>query len=242
MTVLDTIRQHQLRRSPLMVVLVDPDKGAYPSLLPYLSQVDMLFVGGSSGNEVDTCVAALRAHTSAPIVLFPGSVEQFSDSADALLFLTLLNSRLSEVLIEPHVKAAATILLSGIEVIPMGYILLDGECQSAVQRVSRCQPLSQRDPSAVIDHALAGQLLGKQLIYLEAGSGAKTPVSIDIIRAVKDAIDLPLIVGGGIVSHQQMCQAFKAGADVVVIGNHFEQNPQDLPLFIEMRQRYAQSR
>ena len=183
----------------------------------------------------------LRHHTSAPLVLFPGNTAQFTPMADALLFLTLLNSRRAEVLIEPHIQVASIIRQSGIETIPMGYILVDGDRQSAVERVSGCAPIAHQAVADVVSHAVAGQLLGKQLIYIEAGSGAKTPVSIDTIRAVRQAIDLPLIVGGGITSEEQMLAAFSAGANIVVIGNHFEQHPEDLPRFLQTKQSYVRN-
>jgi putative glycerol-1-phosphate prenyltransferase len=240
MSVLSTIQHYQQSAKPLLAVLVDPDKrDRYSALLPYLREVDLVLVGGSTGTQIEECVALLRQHTSAPLVLFPGNTAQFTPMADALLFLTLLNSRRAEVLIEPHVQSAITIRQSGIETIPMGYILVDGDRQSAVERVSGCTPIARQAVTDVVSHAVAGQLLGKQLIYIEAGSGAKTPVSIDIIRAVRQAVDLPLIVGGGVTSEEQMLAAFSAGANIVVIGNHFEQHPEDLPRFLQAKHSYV---
>ena len=240
MSVLSTIQHHQQSAKPLLAVLVDPDKrDRYSALLPYLREVDLVLVGGSTGTQTEECVALLRQHTSAPLVLFPGNTAQFTPMADALLFLTLLNSRRAEVLIEPHVQSAITIRQSGIETIPMGYILVDGDRQSDVERVSGCTPIARQAVMDVVSHAVAGQLLGKQLIYIEAGSGAKTPVSIDTIRAVRQAIDVPLIVGGGITTEQQMLLVFSAGANIVVVGNHFEQHPEDLPRFLQVKQSYV---
>ena len=240
MTVLSTISHAHQQHTPLLVALLDPDKQmVYPSLLPYLKDVDMVFVGGSTGRSADACVAQLRAHTDAPIVLFPGNIDQLCLSADAILYLSLLNSRKAEFLIEPHIRTALPLLQSGIELISMGYILLDGGRRSAVEIVSNCQPLACSDIEAIRSHAAAGQLLGKQLIYLEAGSGARTPIPAQVIQAVRGTIDVPLIVGGGISSVEQMLSAFQAGADIVVIGNYFEQNPQQLPLFIQAKNDYA---
>ena len=240
MSVLSTIQHHQQSAKPLLAVLVDPDKrDRYSALLPYLREVDLVLVGGSTGTQIEECVALLRQHTSAPLVLFPGNTAQFTPMADALLFLTLLNSRRAEVLIDPHVQSAITIRQSGIETIPMGYILVDGDRQSAVERVSGCTPIARQAVTDVVSHAVAGQLLGKQLIYIEAGSGAKTPVSIDTVRAVRQAIDVPLIVGGGITTEQQMLLVFSAGANIVVVGNHFEQHPEDLPRFLLAKQSYV---
>lgn len=236
MTVLSSILHHQSAATPILAVLVDPDKrDAYMALLPYIKEVDMIFVGGSTGAHAEECVELLRQYTAAPIILFPGNTEQFTPSADALLFLTLLNSRRAEVLIEPHVQTAMTIRNSGIEVIPMGYILIDGERKSSVEIVSHCTPIAQNAVDDIIRHAVAGQLLGKQLIYLEAGSGAQRNISIETIRMVRENITVPLVVGGGITSVEQMCLVFRAGANIVVIGNHFERYPNELPIFIHAK-------
>lgn len=221
--------------APMLVVLVDPDKEYYHALCPYLQGVDMVFVGGSTGGNVDACVAHLRQSTTAPIVLFPGNAQQFTPSVDAVLFLTLLNSRRPEVLIEPHLQSAMVIHQSGVEVIPMGYVLVDGERKSAVEIVSHCTPVGRDAIDQIVCYALTAQLLGKQLVYLEAGSGAHTPISQEAIRAVKQQVDIPLIVGGGICTVEQMSAAFEAGADVVVIGNYFEQHANELPDFIQYK-------
>ena len=240
MNILDIITKHKKQHSPLLAVLIDPNKqNAYTSLLPYLDGVDLIFVGGSTGLSIEPCIASLRQHTQSPLILFPGNIAQFSPNADALLFLSLLNARTADMLITPHIKIAQQVILSGIESIPMGYILVDGERKSSVEIVSNCHPIPQNDSEKIISTALAGQLLGKQLIYLEAGSGAKKPVSIDIIQAVHQRLQVPLIVGGGIRTPQEMIQAFKAGADIVVIGNHFEQQPEELPTFIHTLSEYA---
>jgi putative glycerol-1-phosphate prenyltransferase len=236
MTILSTIQSARKERRALLAVLVDPDKeDAYLHLLTCLEGVDLVFVGGSTGSRVEECLSLLRAHTKAPLVLFPGNVAQFTPKADALLFLSLLNSRLPQVLIEPHLQVAMEVKQSGIETIPMGYILIDGHRKSAVEIVANCHPLANQDLSAIVRHAVAGQLLGKHLIYLEAGSGANLPVSTEIIHSVRSEIDIPLIVGGGICTPEQMEQAFLAGADVVVIGNHFETHPEQIPVFVERK-------
>ena len=232
MSILSTIRANKSQHKPMLAVLIDPDKqDAYLSLLPFIKDVDFIFIGGSTGETIEPCIATLRKHTDVPLVLFPGNIAQISPKADALLFLSLLNSQNAEMLITPHIAVAKSVVDSGIESIPMGYILLDGERKSSVEIVSKCTPLPQNNIEKIVSTALAGQLLGKQLIYLEAGSGAKRIVSAEIIRAVKKQLHIPLIVGGGIRSTDAMLQAFQAGADIVVIGNHFEQHPEELPHF-----------
>ena len=239
MNILSHIVTHKQQCSPLLAVLIDPNKqDAYTSILPYLHEVNLIFVGGSTGQSIEPCIESIRQHTLAPIVLFPGNIAQFSPNADALLFLSLLNAHTADMLITPHIQIAQQVIQSGIESIPMGYILIDGERKSTVEIVSNCKPIPQSDINRIISTALAGQLLGKQLIYLEAGSGAQKPISTDIIHAVHQRLQVPLIVGGGIRTPQAMLQALQAGADIVVIGNHFEQHPEQLPLFIHTLSNY----
>ncbi len=224
-------------RRPLLAVLIDPDKTqVYPSILPHLHRADLILVGGSTGENTEECIQAIREYSSSPIALFPGNIQQFTPLADALLFLTLLNARTPEVLIQPHIHIAQRVINSGIESIPMGYILIDGDRESSVEIAANCMPIPQSDIDKIVSTALAGQLLGKQLIYLEAGSGAKTPVSTEIIQTVRQKLQLPLIVGGGICTTKAMMQAFSAGADIVVIGNHFEENPDEIKEFINAKE------
>ena len=221
----------------LLVVLIDPDKpAAVDALCPHLSLPDLIFVGGSTGESTQACIAQLRQFTDRPIVLFPGNIAQFTPAADALLFLTLLNAQTPDVLINPHIQVAQEVLRSGIETIPMGYILIDGDRKSSVEIATNCTPIPQNDVQKIVSMAIAGQLLGKSLIYLEAGSGAHAPVSPDIIRAVRAQLQLPLIVGGGITTPEEMLSAYKAGADIVVIGNHFEQYPDEIADFVRIKQ------
>jgi putative glycerol-1-phosphate prenyltransferase len=241
MSVYSTILSHKQQSAKLLAILIDPDKEkVYLPLLPKLKQADLVFVGGSTGENVEPCIAMLREHTNAPLIIFPGNASQFSPQADALLFLTLLNARTADMLIEPHVQMAIPIHKSGIEAIPMGYILIDGGRKSSVEIVSNCTPIPQSEVDRIVSTAVAGQLLGKQLIYLEAGSGAKMSISPDIIRVVRAELQVPLIVGGGICTPNAMLQAFEAGADIVVIGNHFEQHPDEIDNFVQIkRERYG---
>lgn len=237
MAVMDYILQAKDQARKLFVLLIDPDKAfSLEALRPYLSLPDLIFVGGSTALQCDTCVALLRHYTTRPIVLFPGSITQFTPKADALLFLSVLTSRLPQLLIEPHIQMATSILQSGIESVPMGYILIDGGRKSSVEIATNTQSVPQTDIPTIVQTAVAGQLLGKQLIYLEAGSGAKTPVSAEVIRAVRAKLQIPLIVGGGITSPEAMIRAFDAGADIVVIGNHFEQYPDEIVDFVRIKQ------
>lgn len=242
MAIIQQIVSAKAQSRKLLVVLIDPDKpAAVEAVCPYLSLPDMIFIGGSTGDQCETCIAQLRQTTERPIMLFPGNIAQFTPTADALLFLSLLNARTPDVLIQPHIHIAQQVLQSGIETIPMGYILIDGDRKSSVEIATKCTPIPQSNIREIVSTAIAGQLLGKQLIYLEAGSGAKTPISAEIIHAVHAQLSVPLIVGGGITTSEAMLRAFDAGADVVVIGNHFEQNPDEIDEFVRIKQeRYGE--
>lgn len=242
MAIIQQIVSAKAQSRKLLVVLIDPDKpAAVEAVCPYLSLPDMIFIGGSTGDQCETCIAQLRQTTERPIMLFPGNIAQFTPTADALLFLSLLNARTPDVLIQPHIHIAQQVLQSGIETVPMGYILIDGDRKSSVEIATQCIPIPQNNIREIVSTAIAGQLLGKQLIYLEAGSGAKTPISAEIIHAVRAQLSVPLIVGGGITTPEAMLRAFEAGADVVVIGNHFEQNPDEIDEFVRIKQeRYGE--
>lgn len=242
MSVLEYILSAKTQSSKLFVLLIDPEKSdSLQAILPYLRLPDLIFVGGSTGAQTDSSISLLRQFTQRPILLFPGNIAQFSPEADALLFLTLLNARTPEVLIDPHIQVAQAVVKSGIETIPMGYILVDGKRKSSVEMATNCTPISQDEIDTIVSTATAGQLLGKQLIYLEAGSGAQEVVSTEVIRKVHTQLQVPLIVGGGIRTPEAMLQAYEAGADIVVIGNHFEQNPDEIGHFVRIkRDRYGE--
>ena len=197
------------------------------------SSVNMLiFVGGSSGGEqTEKVVRQLKAQYNVPVVLFPGNVRQVTSEADALLFLSLLSGRNAEMLVGQQVRAAEAVRQAGIETIPMGYILVDGGRESAVARVSGTQPIAQEAVDEIVQTAMAAEMMGKQVVYLEAGSGALEPVRSEVIRAVRAAISCPLIVGGGIRSTEAMQRAYDAGADIVVVGNWLEEHPEALEEF-----------
>ena len=212
----------------LLAVLIDPDVFDNSKSEAFLKQIPEqtthLFVGGSTvekGNTKDT-VSSLKSYSTLPIFLFPGDQSQITEKADALLFLSLLSGRNPEYLIGQQVKAISNLKNTSLEIISMGYILINGGNESAVSRVSNTLPMSQENIQAIVDTAKAGEYLGKKLIYLEAGSGAKFPVNKNVIQAVKDAITIPLIVGGGIKTEIQKKEAFNAGADMVVMGTVFE--------------------
>ena len=212
----------------LLVVLIDPDKFQDEEAEFFLEKLPLevthIFIGGSTvaSNKTENTVRAIKQKTSLPVIIFPGDHSQITEEADAILFLSLISGRNPEYLIEQQVKSIKRLKNSELEIIPTGYILIDGGKESAVQRVSNTTPISQDNVELVVNTALAGQFLGKKLIYLEAGSGAKNPVSAEIISSVKAEIKIPLIVGGGIRNLEQLKRAYDAGADIVVIGTAFE--------------------
>ena len=215
----------------MLAILLDPEKTELADLSSRTEAADILLVGGSTGTDAEQLVLSLKSQTGKPVVLFPGNLQQFAPQADALLFLSVISSRNPDMLIGRQIEAARQIKQSGMETIPMGYILIDGGRHTAVETVSQSVPIPQEDKNLITDTAMAAELLGMKTVYLEAGSGAATPVSADIIQSVRQAVSLPLIVGGGICTPRQMMQAFNSGADIVVIGNHFERHPEDISLF-----------
>ena len=215
----------------MFAVLIDPDKiklNTIPNFIGKLnnSLVTHIFVGGSivSDGETSPLVSSIKQHTNLPIVLFPGDINQITDDADALLFLSLISGRNSDYLIEKHVNAVALLRKSSLEIIPTGYVLIANGKETAVELVTNTKPMSKNNVQFIVDTVKAGELLGMKLMYLEAGSGAEEPIPSTIIRAVKKELKIPLIVGGGIRSKQQLNEIYEAGADLVVIGTAFENN------------------
>lgn len=196
---------------------------------------DFVFVGGSTGALSDEFVAAVKSRVKAPVVLFPGNPLQISEQADSLLFLSLLSGRNPRMLIGQQVAAAAKLRHTRLRVIPTGYLLIDGGRKSTVEKVSGTSPIARADLELAVNTAYAGQLLGMQAIYLEAGSGALQPVPVEMVRAVRQAIDVRLLVGGGLRSREEAEAAWSAGADIVVVGNALEQNPQLYEEFLPAR-------
>lgn len=218
------------KKQKLLAILIDPEKFDPKTTVGILSKIPKstthLFVGGSTTtkSQTEVTVSALKELTRLPIILFPGDADQLANKANAVLFLSLLSGTNPEYLITQQIKAVAVLKESTMEILPTGYLLIDGGNQSAVARVSKTKPLSQSDIQTIVHTALAGQYMGKKLIYLEAGSGAKNRVSNEIIKAVSKAIAIPLIVGGGIQSEKELQQIYDAGATLAVIGTAFEKD------------------
>lgn len=226
----------------MIAVLIDPDKFSEQSELlkaVILHPPDIILVGGSliTVGNVEACVNLIRSYVDIPIVLFPGSQNQFTASVDAILLLSLISGRNADLLIGQHVQAAPRIAASGIEVIPTGYILIDGGVPTSVSYMSQTAPIPANKPEIAATTALAGTMLGLRCIYLDAGSGAHVPISANMIAAVKKGIDTPLMVGGGLRTLIAVQNAFNAGADIVVIGTVVEEQPDFLASLTQLKHR-----
>lgn len=225
-------RQHGAKQ---LAVLLDPDQSRLSRLhrtvaLAAELGVHYLLVGGSLvvNDRLDAVLTDIRQRCAAPIVLFPGNSFQLSYRADALLFLSLISGRNADLLIGQHVIAAPFLRQSPLEIIPTGYLLVDGGVVSSVQYMSNTLPIPANKPDIAACTAMAGEMLGLKTIYLDAGSGAHRPVPEEMIAAVRANVEAPLWVGGGIRTPEQALARWRAGADVVVVGTAVEQQPECL--------------
>lgn len=216
------------REEKQLAILIDPEKFNVANTEEFLSkipeQTTHVFVGGSTvfNGETERVVGSLKENTQLPIFLFPGDYSHITNLADVLLFLSLLSGRNAEYLVGQQVKSISKLKKSSLEIIPTGYILINGGNNSSVSKVTKTSPISQTNIEEIVHTALAGQYMGAKLIYLEAGSGAKFPVSPEIISKVKSELKIPLIVGGGIRTEEQKKLAYDSGADMIVMGTAFE--------------------
>ena len=233
--------EKSMKREKGFALLIDPDKSDqdYLDKCVYLAveaKAKFILVGGSLVfNPLEPVFKRLRKMTDLPLVLFPGSALQVCSEADGILFLSLISGRNPEYLIGNHVVAAPFLKKHDLEIISTGYMLIDGGQTTAVEYISQTRPIPANKPDLAVATALAGEMLGNKLIYMDAGSGASRPVSPEIIKAVSSAINVPLIVGGGIRSAKEALAAYQSGADVVVVGNKVEENPEFLAEINEAR-------
>lgn len=230
-TIYEQILLAKSENRKLLAILLDPDKIDWDNLDVFISKINQspashVFIGGSlvETNRIDELIIRLKQKTNLPLILFPGNPSQISDQADAILFLSLISGRNPDFLIGHQVAAAPIIKKTKLEVISTGYMLIESGRVTAVESVSKTKPLPRDNFDYAIATAQAGEMLGNKLIYLEAGSGAKSVVPLEMIIAVGHNISIPLIVGGGIVDLKGIQSAYEAGADLVVIGTAFEKN------------------
>ncbi|HOY39609.1 MAG: geranylgeranylglyceryl/heptaprenylglyceryl phosphate synthase [Bacteroidales bacterium] len=228
LTVYQQIMETKEHGKHLLAMLIDPDKFSEQNFREFVkssdfSAVDLLFAGGSFlSTGTNSCIEGIKKYTDKPVILFPGNACHISKNADAILLLSLISGRNAEFLIGNHVTAAPFIKKSGIEAISTGYMLIGNGNDTSVEYISNTHPIPAAKTDIAVATALAGEMLGMKLIYLEAGSGARKSVPDEMVRAVSNACNSPLIVGGGINTQDQMERKFENGATIVVIGSAFE--------------------
>jgi putative glycerol-1-phosphate prenyltransferase len=229
MSIYEKISKGKQRKS--FAVLIDPDKYNKADLERVVSsaganEADFILVGGSllTHDHLNDTLQFIRSKTEIPVILFPGSLMQINENADALLLLSLISGRNADLLIGKHVIAAPYLKKSRLEILPTGYMLIESGPLTTAQYVSNTIPIPRKKDDIAICTAMAGEMLGLKLIYMDAGSGAELPVPESMIRSVKESISVPLIIGGGIRTADQALFACKAGADVIVVGNAIEKD------------------
>lgn len=226
-----TIESRKAAGKKSFSVLIDPDKIHDDSLAEIISiskdaAVDYFLLGGSLviSDHLTECVSFIKKNCDIPVILFPGSPSQICKNADALLYLSLISGRNPELLIGQHVVSAPAVRMSGLELMPTGYMVIDGGAPTTVSYISNALPLPADKNDIAMCTAMAGEMLGMKLIYMDAGSGARNPISENMIRKVAQHISIPLIVGGGITDPEKAYRNCKAGADMIVVGNAFEKD------------------
>ena len=220
-----------LKRQKCIALLMDPDKYE-PDDIKKLKEIkpehlpDFILVGGSlTSVHPDELIINIKKNLDIPVVLFPGSLLQITSQADIILFLSLISGRNPDLLIGNHVIAAPHLKQMDIEIISTGYILINCGTKTSVEYMSQTNAIPSSKTDIVVATAMAGEMLGLKLIYLEGGSGASHPVPPAIIKAVRDAVSVPIIIGGGLRNPEDIKKAYDAGADMVVLGNGYEEDP-----------------
>lgn len=214
-----------------LAVLIDPEKidiekAVRISKSAQNHHFSFVFIGGSLvSKSIDEYIVSIKKACSLPVILFPGSVFQISEKADGILFLSLISGRNPDYLIGQHVIASPILKKSGLSILPTGYVLIESGSVTSVEYMSNTKPIPSEKIDLVVATAIAGEMLGLKLIYLEGGSGAKQKIKEEVIKEVKKNISIPLIVGGGINTAHQLKEVFKAGADIAVVGTAIEDNP-----------------
>ena len=224
------------------LVLIDPDRLSLKTVVEQVTKyeetgVDAILIGTSlmMGNGFDNYVEAVRDVVKIPVVIFPGEKSQVTDKADAILFLSLLSGRNPDLIIGEQIKSAPLIKAIGLEAVSTAYLLVDSGQITSVEFISNTKPIPSNKPEIAVAHAVAAEIFGMKLIYLEAGSGAERPVPDEMINAVASSINIPVMVGGGIRNPETVAQKVASGASFVVVGNHLEQNADncDLEAFVK---------
>jgi putative glycerol-1-phosphate prenyltransferase len=246
MRIYDKIIEKYVSGKKQLCVLIDPDKCTEKKIELLCSKaagskVDFFFIGGSliTNDTLGLCIQALKKNTPIPVVIFPGNTMQLHKDADAILFLALISGRNPEMLIGKHVIAAPYIKQFGLEVIPTGYMLIESGSPTTALYMSNTLPIPHEKDDIAVCTAIAGEMLGHKMIYMDAGSGAQHHISVSMIEKVKKSISLPLIVGGGIKTPQVAGDIYAAGADIIVIGNAIENNADLIEQISEVANRFS---
>ena len=231
MNVYQYIQNNRKAGKKLFAILIDPDKQSKEELKQIVekaksAKVDLFFVGGSllTNNSLDSCLEILKRNSDIPVVLFPGNAIQVNDKADAILFLSLISGRNAEMLIGKQVITAPILKQSSLEVLSTGYMLIDSGKPTTVSYMSNTTPIPYEKNAVAACTAMAGEMLGLKCIFMDGGSGALTPISEKMIDTVRQSIDTPLIIGGGISSGKKAAANCQAGADIIVVGNAIEKD------------------
>lgn len=224
------------------LVLIDPDRSSLKTIVEQAIKyeetgVDAILIGTSfmMGNGFGNYVEAVRDVVNIPVIIFPGEKSQITDKADAILFLSLLSGRNPDLIIGEQVKSAPLVKAIGLEAVSTAYLLVDSGQITSVEFISNTKPIPSDKPEIAVAHAVAAEIFGMKLVYLEAGSGAERPVPNEMISAVASGVDIPVMVGGGIRNPETVAQKVASGASFVVVGNHLEQNANhcDLEAFVK---------
>ena len=231
MNIYNQILANKKEGKKLFALLIDPDKQDKVELISVITKAnqakaDYFFVGGSllTNDNLDSCLVTLKENSCIPVVLFPGNAMQVNDKADGILFLSLISGRNAEMLIGRQVITAPILKQSSLEVLPTGYMLIDSGKPTTVSYMSNTTPIPSEKNSVAACTAVAGEMLGLKLIFMDGGSGAQNPISEEMIIEVSKSVDTPLIIGGGINSGEKAAANCKAGADIIVVGNAIEKN------------------
>lgn len=231
MNVYQHIQDSRKAGKKLFAILIDPDKQDKEELQQIVekakaAKADLFFVGGSllTNDSLDSCLETLKSNSDIPVVLFPGNAMQVNDKADAILFLSLISGRNAEMLIGKQVITAPILKQSSLEVLPTGYMLIDSGKPTTVSYMSNTTPIPHEKNAVAACTAMAGEMLGLKCIFMDGGSGALNPISEKMIATVRQSIDTPLIIGGGISSGEKAAANCRAGADIIVVGNAIEKD------------------
>ena len=229
MNIYNYILDNKTKGKKLFSILIDPDKQDKNTLLSIIkkataAKADFFFVGGSllTYDSLDSCLSTLKDNSDIPVILFPGNAMQVNNKADGILFLSLISGRNADMLIGKQVITAPILKQSSLEILPTGYMLIDSGKPTTVSYMSNTTPIPSEKNDVAVCTAMAGEMLGLKLIFMDGGSGAKNPISEKMITSVSKSVNLPLIIGGGINSSKKAIANCKAGADIIVVGNAIE--------------------